>query len=116
MMENLKLYNKNHEYIKTDTREFAHSKECKLYHDCVHIILINDENEVLLQKRSAKKFQHPNLWDLSVTGHVSSNDDLLTACVRETAEEIGIDLNVDDFENAGEIRDDIGKEFINFYE
>lgn len=114
-MELLRLFDENYQFVEVKSREFAHSKSCKLYHEVVHIILINNKNQVLLQKRSATKKEHPNLWDLSVTGHVSSSDNLYSACVRETFEEIGLNFKQADFEKLKTIRDDLGKEFINIF-
>lgn len=114
-MELLKLYDQDHNYIETKDRIFAHSSLCELYHDCVHIIIVSKNNKILLQKRSPYKKQHPNLWDLSVTGHVSCDDELLTACKRETFEEIGLNTKIEDFERLEVIKDDEDKEFLNIY-
>ena len=114
-MELLKLYDENHNYIETKDRTYAHSDDCKLFHDCIHIIILSKSNKILLQKRSRFKKQHPNLWDLSVTGHVTSDDELLTACQRETFEEIGLKTKISDFERLVVIKDYGDKEFLNIY-
>ena len=114
-MEILKLYDINHNYVESKDRAYIHSHLDKLYHDCVHIIVISNQNKILLQKRSPFKNQHPNLWDLSVTGHVTACDSLKVACKREMLEEIGIDAIIDDFEELLVIRDDKNMEFLHLF-
>ena len=61
-----------------------------LWHRTVHIWLINDNNEILLQKRSLNKESHPGLWDISCAGHVSSGETSREAALKELYEELGI--------------------------
>lgn len=49
--------------------------------------------EVLLQKRAANKRTWPNRLDISAAGHIDLYEDPLTAALRETKEEIGLDVN-----------------------
>ena len=49
------------------------------WHRAVHIWIINDLCEILLQKRSLKKENHPNMWHVSCAGHiVFQNDNIET--------------------------------------
>jgi isopentenyldiphosphate isomerase len=68
-----------------------------LWHRVVAVAVVNDENQVLLQQRSAAKAKNPGKWDISAAGHISAGQDSLAAAAREIAEEIAIDLgfNVD---------------------
>ncbi len=62
----------------------------KLHHRAVHIFVWNQQGEILLQFRSRLKKNHPQTWDSSCSGHVSSGQDYFEAAVRELAEEIGV--------------------------
>ncbi len=59
------------------------------YHKTVHIWIINDNNEILVQKRHPKKETFPNLWAISVAGHVRSGENSIDAVKRELKEELG---------------------------
>ena len=61
-----------------------------LRHQAAHVWIINSRDELLIQRRAPTKKSHPNLWDISVAGHVSAGDTPLTAALREITEEIGI--------------------------
>ena len=57
---------------KTATREECHKKG--YWHRAVYAFIIDDKGNVLLQKRSASKKLWPNLWDVTVGGHVDSGE------------------------------------------
>lgn len=61
-----------------------------LLHPVVHLHVFNSKGELLLQKRSANKDIQPNKWDTSVGGHVDYGEEIETALLRESAEELGI--------------------------
>ena len=60
------------------------------WHKAVDIFIINDNNEILLQKRSAVKEAYPNMWTTSASGHLSAGDDSINAAIREIKEELGL--------------------------
>lgn len=62
------------------------------YHLSVHIWLENENGEILLQKRSRNKEHFPELWS-TITGGVILDEKPIDAIMRETEEEIGIQLN-----------------------
>ena len=62
----------------------------------VIVFLLNYKNQILLQKRSANKKLWPNLWDVTVGGHVDSGEFGRQALIRECKEELGIDICDDD--------------------
>lgn len=68
------------------------------WHRAVHAWIINPKGELLLQKRSARKLEYPNMWDISVAGHLSAGDDSISSAIREAEEEIGLILDENDFE------------------
>jgi 8-oxo-dGTP pyrophosphatase MutT (NUDIX family) len=53
--------------------------------------LITYKDEVLLQKRSPLSKKFPNYY-IGPGGHVDSTEDFLTAAIRETKEETGVDV------------------------
>jgi isopentenyldiphosphate isomerase len=88
----------------------------------VHIWIIDeDKKNILLQKRCADKNLFPNMWDISVGGHVSSGEDTLVAAKRELSEELGLDLDTYEFEYVDVIKerfvdgDVVSNEFVTIY-
>ncbi|MBR3697125.1 MAG: NUDIX domain-containing protein [Clostridia bacterium] len=64
-----------------------------LWHRIIIVAIINENNEILIQQRSHKKDKNPDMWDISVAGHIISGQDSLQATIREINEEIGLDLS-----------------------
>ena len=65
-----------------------------IWHSCIHLIIISkDKTKVLFQKRSNDKDLYPNMWDISVGGHIMSRESDMDAVKRELKEELGIDSN-----------------------
>lgn len=62
------------------------------YLSVVGIVIINDKNEILLQKRSKFKQACPGKWGIC-GGKVDFGETTIEAAIRETFEEIGIKLN-----------------------
>lgn len=76
--------------IGSDTRSSCHSGT-KLLHPVVHLHILNDQNQLLLQKRAASKSIQPSKWDTAVGGHVQLGEKTEEALSRETREELGIE-------------------------
>jgi isopentenyldiphosphate isomerase len=96
------LLNPEVEYLEVydesgaQTHKIYSRKEVHTYgywHKTIHLWLINNQGELLLQKRALTKDTNPGLWDISVAGHISSGQTVLEALVRETQEEIGYQIN-----------------------
>ena len=75
------------------TREECHKKG--LWHRAVYAFII-DDGKILLQKRSSNKKLWPNKWDVTVGGHVIAGEFGRQALIRETREELGIEINDED--------------------
>lgn len=71
-------------------RSEVHKKE--LWHEVVHIWVVNEENKLLLQKRSSEKEQYANVLHISSAGHVTAAESVLDTALREVREEIGLDF------------------------
>ncbi len=82
----------------------AHKKG--LWHPCVHIWLYTESGSVLIQKRSPKKEAFPNLWDVSVAGHIGAGEQPIIAAERELFEEVGYQVKENDFQNIGVFKTD----------
>ncbi|UMB54407.1 NUDIX domain-containing protein [Lutibacter sp. A64] len=71
----------------------AHKKG--LFHASAHIWIFNNNKEVLIQKRASNKETFPNLWDVSVAGHISAGEKPIVSALREVEEEIGLIVKPD---------------------
>ncbi|RZS90512.1 NUDIX hydrolase [Aquimarina brevivitae] len=61
-----------------------------LFHKSVHLWIATPKKELIIQKRAANKDTFPDLWDVSVAGHIGAGEEAQQALIRETKEEIGI--------------------------
>lgn len=68
------------------------------YISVVGVVIINENDEILLQKRSRFKRANPSKWGIC-GGKVDFGETPLEAGIRETLEEIGILLNMIQFCN-----------------
>ena len=68
------------------------------WHKAVHIWIINENGDVLLQRRCATKDNNPNMLDISSAGHLSAGDSSLSGAIRELKEELNIDVNPDELQ------------------
>ncbi len=95
MNEKFDVLNERGEYTnEVELRDECHKKG--LWHRAVAVFVINSKQQVLLQKRSAKKKMWPNMWDLTAGGHVPSGELGFQSALRETEEEIGLKLDKKD--------------------
>ncbi|MEX2436797.1 MAG: NUDIX domain-containing protein [Candidatus Paceibacterota bacterium] len=74
------------------------------WHRAVHVWIVNLNNEVLLQRRAKTKINHPDMWDISVAGHISAGEDSISSALREIEEEIGLTLKKEDLKHIGELK------------
>ena len=88
-MEYIDLYDENNNPLK-NSKEKTQAHEEGDFHRTAHIWIINDNKELLLQKRSANKKSHPNCWDISGAGHIRTGEDVLDGAIRELKEELGV--------------------------
>jgi isopentenyldiphosphate isomerase len=69
----------------------------QLWHAAVHIWIVNEKGELLIQKRSAEKSQYANVWHISAAGHIGVGEKPLATAAREASEELGLGINESDF-------------------
>lgn len=115
MEEFFDTFDKDGNYLGVKSKSFCHSKNPNCYHKPVWIWIINENGEVLVQKRASTKKKSPNKWDMPSAGHVMAGETLLEACVRETKEELGIDTKESDFIFLKEWLNQKGWEFAEIY-
>ena len=68
------------------------------WHKAVHIWIINENGDILLQRRCATKDSNPNMLDISCAGHLTAGDESLTGAIRELKEELNLDVNKKDLQ------------------
>jgi isopentenyl-diphosphate Delta-isomerase len=73
-----------------------------LRHRDVHVWVTNGWG-LLQQQRNWDKSIMPGAWDISVGGHVAAGESFLDAAVRETEEELGLDLPAKRFIRIGAV-------------
>lgn len=102
------------------TKKEAH--RIGLWHGAIHIWVISpDKKKILLQRRCADKALFPNMWDISVGGHISAGEDSLVSAKRELSEELGLDDTKYNFEYVDRIKekfeyeDILSNEFVTIY-
>ena len=95
-MELLDVLNNKGEVIGTKSRkEVLRNGDL---HRTVHIWILNDYNELLLQKRNPKKDTYPNLWAISTAGHVITKETSKQAAIRELKEELNLKIKEEDLQ------------------
>jgi isopentenyl-diphosphate delta-isomerase len=62
------------------------------WHGAAHVWIINTGGQILIQRRAPTKENWPNLWDVSVAGHLSSGEGAVEAAIREAEEELSLTL------------------------
>jgi len=83
------VVNEKDEVVGEATRNQVHKNQ-NLIHRVVHIWIINDSGEILLQQRSLTKDKAPGQWDISCGSHIRKGHDPEISGERELQEELGI--------------------------
>lgn len=95
--EEWQLYKSNGEAITDSGARASSFKEDKnLIMGNSHVWLwrkINGRVQIMLQKRSADIARFPGWYHISASGHINKNETPVEAAIRETKEELGIDIN-----------------------
>ena len=75
--------------IGTAPREECH-RNPDLIHRAVHVMVLDGEGRIYLQKRAGNKDIQPGRWDSSVGGHLIPGEEYAAAAEREMLEELNI--------------------------
>ena len=77
----------------------ATRKECNSDHSRIHraafVLIFNDVDQILWQKRSLTKGVNPGAWITSASGHVNCGESYEQTAIREVKEELGIDITIE---------------------
>lgn len=90
MEEYFDVVDENDSVIGKEKRSVVHEKG--LWHRSVTVFLVNEKNEIFLQKRSATKDLYPGLWDISFTEHLKVRESYENAVKRGAREELGVEV------------------------
>ena len=115
MEEMFDTYTRDGKYLGIQPKSICHSKNPGCYHKPVWVWIINDNNEILVQKRAASKKNHPNMWAAPSAGHVLAGEKTLEGAVRETYEELGVETKESDYKFMCEYIDDKAYEIAQVY-
>lgn len=66
------------------------------WHASVHLWIFDEKKRILLQKRSSRKKLYPSMWVAPVSGHVSAGASNIETLIRETSEEVGVNIRKED--------------------
>ena len=90
--ENVVLVDKNDNPIGLMEKIEAHRRG--LLHRAFSVFIIDDENRLLLQKRSQTKYHSPGLWTNTCCSHPRNGEILIDAANRRLMQEMGLSANL----------------------
>jgi isopentenyl-diphosphate delta-isomerase len=88
--EVLDVVNDCDEVIAQAARREVHARGLK--HRAVHVLVFNRRGDLFLQRRAAAKDTFPGRYDSSASGHVESGEEYDDCAVRESREELGLEI------------------------
>ena len=115
MEEYLDIYDCDGQHIGIKSRSECHKPNPGYYHKSVWVWVVNDNDEILLQRRAYTKKELPGVWAMPVAGHISAGESPLVTCVREAKEELGLDTSEKDYEFVQEYFHEDGWEYAQAY-
>jgi len=85
--------------VDLDDNEIGHMSKPEAHrlgtlHRAFSVFIINDKNEMLIQKRNENKYHSGGLWTNACCSHPRLGENLLDAVHRRLVEEIGFDTEV----------------------
>lgn len=82
------VVNEKDQFVRKATRREVREKA--LLHRAARVIILNKENKLLVQKRSATKDIHPSMWDIGIAETAKGGDSYESTAMRGLYEELGI--------------------------
>ena len=68
------------------------------YHLVIHVWIVNSKGEFLIQRRQPWKKGWGGMWDCATAGSAIKSDSSIDAVIRESKEEIGVDIDGENLE------------------
>lgn len=93
-MELVDIYNKDRVQLGYQKEKFA-ELEYGEFIIIAHIIIFNNNNEMLIQKRTLDKLEWPGYWDISCGGGAIMGENSKECAEREAYEELGIKISLE---------------------
>lgn len=97
--EHIDILNDDLTVIKTCLKSEAHKNGW--LHATIHVWFYTEKGEILIQKRAKDKSSFPDLWDVSVAGHIGAGEAAIDAALREVEEEIGLQVTANELNEIG---------------
>ena len=92
-MEEVVLVNPNDEVLGSEEKIRAHERG--LLHRAFSVIIFNNDQEMLIQRRASDKYHSPNLWSNACCSHPRPSEEIMDAVKRRLSEEIGLTSSVE---------------------
>lgn len=105
MNEKIYTLNENGSLNGLEFRNIVHEKA--ILHSTVQCWIMNQDGDILIQRRAETKGNSAGKWDVSFGGHcseTSENDVILANIIKEGKEELGINISPHDLIKLGEAR------------
>ena len=104
MSEIIPIVDKNDKVIEYRERKLTTKKDI---YRVAALWLINSKNQILLSQRGMKKSHSPGKWGPATAGTVGMGETYLENIIKETKEEIGINLQEYNFKKVDKIFTDV---------
>jgi len=106
MSENIYTLNENGTVRGLEDRQYVHNNG--ILHSAVQCWIMNEQGNILIQRRAATKDKSAGKWDVSFGGHCVKTDNfnniLIENVIKEGKEELGLNINAQDIIKLGEVR------------
>ncbi len=102
MIELLNIVNGEDKIIGTGSRSEIHQRG--LRHREIHVCFITPNKEIIFQHRAKDKDTFPDLLDITVGGHVEIGQSYEETALKETEEETGLKLKIDDLISISKVK------------
>ncbi|MGN0930053.1 MAG: NUDIX domain-containing protein [Alphaproteobacteria bacterium] len=90
MSEFLDIYDENGKHLGVEDRNVVH--QLGLWHKTIHCWIVKDGDKIVFQKRGSHLDDNPSKLYTTTSGHLKAGESLEDAFKRETAEELGIQI------------------------